>query len=232
MAPNAMRTLLLLVPLLATSAAAADVPHAAEGWANLFVQGRMVPPGETTSRALYYLEFQPRLSLSPAAADKVLLRGAVGWELARGLTAWAGVGAIPRWDGDRWRVSETRLWQQLMLSGAAGPTAGLLRLRLEQRTFEGAPTPSLRLRLMARGTYTLPLAHSTGWALVAFDEAFVGMAGDPARLGFDQNRAFVGLLHRLTPWFSVEAGYLNVYSRLAPEKVTHTALVQAIANLL
>ncbi|MEN9798435.1 MAG: hypothetical protein RL653_2131 [Pseudomonadota bacterium] len=224
--------LLLLLAVLPLSAAAA-VPQAPEAWLNVFAQGRVLPPGATHARALYYLEFQPRFGLSPARADKVLLRGAVGWEVTRGVTLWAGVGAIPRFDGSDWLVSETRLWQQLMLSGSLGPQfQGLLRLRLEERAFENAPELSWRARLMLRGVYTPPAGGNTTWGLVVFDEYFHGVAGVEGKQGFDQNRAFAGVLHRFTPWMSVEAGYLNVYSRLPSEKMAHTFLVQTIFNLL
>lgn len=227
-----MPRLLVLLALLPVTASAEAI-QASEAWLNVFAQGRMLPPGEAHSRALYYLELQPRFGLAPGRADKVLLRGAVGWEVTRGISLWAGVGAIPRFDGGDWLVSETRLWQQLMLSGSLGPQLqGLLRLRLEERAFENAPELSWRARLMLRGVYTPPLGGNTTWALVAFDEYFHGVAGVEGKLGFDQNRAFAGVLHRFTPWASVEAGYLNVYSRLPSDKMAHTFLVQTIFNLL
>jgi hypothetical protein len=227
-----MSRLLVLLTLVPT-VASAEAVQTSEAWLNVFAQGRMVPPGETHSRTLYYLELQPRFSLELGRADKVLLRGAVGWEVTKGVTLWAGVGAIPRFDGTDWLVSETRLWQQLMLSGSFGPQLqGLLRLRLEERAFENAPDLSWRARLMLRGVYTPAIGGNTTWALVAFDEYFHGIAGVEGKLGFDQNRAFAGVLHRFTPWMSVETGYLNVYSRLPSEKMSHTFLVQTIINLL
>lgn len=74
------------------------------------------------------------------------------------------------------------------------------RGRLEERACEGAPAAPA------------PPVGDARWKLVAFDECFVGLTGPAARLGFDQNRAFVGVLHQLAPWFSVEGGYVNVGS--------------------
>jgi len=222
----------LIVTIGAPPAAAevVDVQH----WHNLFVQGRMLAPGATTSPALFYLELQPRFSVLEAKPDRVLLRGAVGWEIARGLTVWAGAAGIPAFDAPQWRVSETRLWQQLMFTDRLGPVALMWRGRFEQRTLEGAPSLALRTRAMLRAVYTLPVGDGA-WGVVAFDELFVGLLGPEGRTGFDQNRAFVGALHKLTPWLSVEGGYLYVQAG-APGSTSsrqlHTVLVQTIANLL
>lgn len=211
-----------------------DVQH----WHNLFAQGRLVLPGSTsspeTSPALFYVEMQPRLSVLQTKPERVLFRAALGWEVARGLTLWGGVGAIPVFDAPFWSAGEVRLWQQLMYVDRLGPVQLLYRGRLEQRAFEGAVEPSLRARAMVRAVVDLPVGDGA-WAVVAFDEAFVGVAGPVERLGFDQNRLFVGVLHRFAPWLSVEGGYLWVQvgdPAASTSRTLHTALVQTTVNLL
>ena len=46
-----------------------------------------------TSPALFYLEVQPRLSVLQTKPERVLFRAALGWEIAKGLSLWGGVGA-------------------------------------------------------------------------------------------------------------------------------------------
>lgn len=236
-----MRLLTVWVALLALASGSArageiDVQH----WHNLFAQGRLVLPGATssatTSPALFYLEVQPRLSVLQTKPERVLFRAALGWEVAKGLSLWGGVGAIPVFEAPFWSAGETRLWQQLMYVDRLGPVQLVYRGRLEQRAFEGAREPSLRARAMLRAVLDLPVGDGPAdWALVAFDEAFVGVAGPAERLGFDQNRLFVGVLHRFAPWLSVEGGYLWVQvgePAAASSRTLHTALLQTTVNLL
>jgi hypothetical protein len=233
-----MRFLCLGIVLSALASAGAragevDVQH----WHNLFAQGRLVVPGATSSSsspALFYLEVQPRLSVLQTKPERTLFRGALGWELAKGLSVWGGFGAIPVFDAPFWSAGELRLWQQLMFVDRLGPLQLVYRGRLEQRAFEGARDPSLRMRVMLRGVFDLPVGDRD-WALVAFDEAFVGVAGPAERLGFDQNRLFVGVLHRFASWLTVEGGYLWVQvgnPAASTSRTLHTALVQTTVNLL
>lgn len=232
-----MRVLVVLAAVLQMATpASANGEVDAQHWHNVFVQGRLVVPGASsspeTSPALFYLEAQPRLSLLQARPERVLFRGALGWELARGLTLWGGVGAIPVFDAPHWSAGELRLWQQVMFVDRLGPVQLMWRGRMEQRAFEGGVEPALRARVMLRGVVDLPVAD---WAIVAFDEAFVGVAGPASRLGFDQNRAFVGVMHRVVPWMSIEGGYLWVQvgdPAATSSRTLHTVLLQTIVNLL
>lgn len=229
--------LLIACVVAAPAAADVDVQH----WHNIFIQGRMTAPSTSSpstsapSPALFYLELQPRISLSEIRPDRVLLRGAIGWEIARdpsrgrSLSVWGGVAAIPRFEAPAWHVNETRLWQQVLFTDRLGDLQLMYRGRLEQRAFENDPGPALRTRAMLRAVYTLPVPDRN-WALVASDELFVGLLGPDERLGFDQNRAFVGVMHKFAPWFSVEGGYLHV--NVGSDRVLPTLLLQTIVNLM
>jgi hypothetical protein len=229
----AMRVLLLVLWGGATPAAADE--HVVQHWHNVFVQGRLAPSTAPaiTSSALYYLEVQPRLSLLPGAPDKVLFRGALGVEAVPALSLWAGIGAIPAWVDGRWIPNETRLWQQVLWTPRLDAFQFLLRGRAEQRSFDGESEVAWRARVLARAVWTPPVDDGR-WGLVVFDELFVGVLGlPPARRGFDQNRAFVGVLRRVTPWWSTEGGYLHVQVGLPGSdgaRQLHTLLLQTTLN--
>ncbi|MFZ9890171.1 MAG: DUF2490 domain-containing protein [Myxococcota bacterium] len=213
----------------------ADV-HEAQHWNNVFLQGRISDASNpaNASPALYYLEMQPRFTFDPPGADKVLFRGALGLEALPGLSIWAGAAAIPTWIEDRWRPTETRLWQQVMWSPRLGAWGFVARGRFEQRALETLATPVLRARFLLRATWTLPVDEGK-WAGVVFDEFFVDVLGPPGLQGFDQNRAFLGLMRRVTPWWSTEAGYLHVQVGLpggVDTKQLHTLLVQTALSFL
>ena len=223
------RAVAVAVIALVAGPAAADV-HDVQHWNVLAIQGRVLAPGAPTSPILYWTDAQARASLG-GQPHFALFRGALGVEVAQDLSLWAGVASIPRYEGLQWHINETRLWQQLMLTDRLGALSIVYRARLEERSFEGAPELSVRGRAMLRGVYGI---GDTPWGVVAWDEAFVGLLGPSSRQGFDQNRAFVGVLHKLTPWLSVEGGYLWVYVG-GPDREPrhlHTVMVQTSANLL
>jgi hypothetical protein len=210
--------------------AAADV-HDLQHWNAIAIQGRVLAPGVTTSPLLYTMDGQARVSLG-GNPHFAMLRGALGWQLAKNLSVWGGAAAIPRYEGLQWHVNEARLWQQLLLTDRFDALGVIYRVRLEERSFEGAPEISVRARAMFRATYGI---GETPWALVGWDEPFVGLLGPASRLGFDQNRAFVGVMHKIAPWLSVEGGYMWVYVGGSPEREArhlHTVMVQTMANLL
>lgn len=85
-----MRLLMVVATALSLATpAAADVEVDGQHWHNIFIQGRPTPPTLSSSApsspspALFYLELQPRWSLSQAWPDRILLRAAVGWETVR-----------------------------------------------------------------------------------------------------------------------------------------------------
>ena len=133
--------------------------------------------------------------------------------MSPGVSAWVGFGAIPRFDDElrHWRPNELRLWQQVQLSKKYGPLQLVWRGRLEERFFEDSEGVAWRARSLLRGAWDLPGLDGR-IALLLWDEPFVGLVGvNGEDFGaFDQNRAFVGGLLRLTPWAAVEVGYINV----------------------
>jgi hypothetical protein len=242
-----MRQLMLTLFLLGTAAAgpAVAVEQDIQHWHNVNGMGRIQPQGPSgevapKSQGLWYIEIQPRLSLGTARPTVTLMRAALGWEFAKGLTAWAGFGAIPSWDasnsGPGWDVNELRLWQQVQYVEKNGPLQLLWRGRLEQRAFTGLDDVGLRARVLMRASYDLPVLDRR-LALLAWDEPFVGLVGVEGKsaIGFDQNRLFAGGLVRLVPWAWVECGYMNIVLGDpfgANARMLHVVAVATVLNVL
>ena len=92
-----------------------------------------------------------------------------------------------------------------------------LRSRLEERFVTGHPAMLLRVRQQVRVTW--PLAARGGLQGVASDELFV-QAGSTALTspGLDSNHVFLGVGRTLTARSAMEIGYVNMYSRLGPNR--------------
>jgi hypothetical protein len=106
---------------------------------------------------------------------------------------------------------EQRAWEQASITlPAAGRWAPSIRIREEQRWQPGWADNSHRLRVMGR--FVRPISSDNRWSIAAWDESMITFddtEGGPAR-GFDQNRAFGGLLRRFSPHASLEFGYMWV----------------------
>lgn len=155
-----------------------------------------------------YVELQPRGTLLPAAAakvDQVLLRAAVGWQLPKGFTLWAGAAYIN---------GEQRVFEQLMWGGNFGPVRLSVRARLEQRFLPQVDGARHRARVQFRAAWTF----RDPFLLIVYDEPFVNLSP----FAFDQNRAYVALGYRPHPKVLVELGYLN---QLLPTRMGHTPIL-------
>lgn|GEM_PF-730921 len=204
-----------------TSPAHASLEEQVQTWGQLIVQGKLVEPIRG------YLEIQPRYSLTTGGLDRLLLRPALQTEIAPGLTAWLGyvvVGAFGT--STTW---EHRPWQQLQHEHRSESGAVLInRTRLEERLLPGTETVGLRLRHLVRGL--IAWGASPDWSLALSNEIFVNFnaVGTVAKGGLDQNRAFLGVHHKLSDSLRLEGGYLNnwvVRPSPWPERLNHTALV-------
>lgn len=191
--------------------------------------------------------------------QSVILRNALTYRIAEGVTVGLGYMWTPGWRGhdatnffDEHRVYENFQYQ------LTEPRTGLvvqLRSRLEQRL--RYPTGRVELGLRARQMLrlALPIALRQRLTLVAWDEVFFNLTNAGAEpfdpdangavtrspqwefAGFDQNRAFLGLGYQLVPRvFRVELGYLNQYVRRpnnpnnGGDLAAHTALLQMFVS--
>ncbi len=143
--------------------------------------------------------------------DQLLVRSALGYEVAKELSVWLGYGYIPVFTEADKVVNEHRLWQQLLWSSELDRWSLTSRTRLEQRFIEGAEEPAWRYRQFVR--LARPLTRQLPLSLVLWDEVFVHLssASPTIQTGFDQNRIFAGLGWQVTQPARIEIGYLNQF---------------------
>lgn len=135
---------------IAVGTAHAETRHDEQVWANLTVMGLLA------DGIVYFAEIQPRVSDDVSRLDQLILRGALGVQLAPGVTLYQGYAhvEVPVQGGPS--VNEERSFQQLNLA-LGKPWEGELssRTRLEQRWRSDGSGTGWRLREMLR--YEKPL---------------------------------------------------------------------------
>jgi hypothetical protein len=197
-----------MFPLLA-SAAVAQTAHDPAVWSSINTQVDLHP--ERTVGPRLWADFHFRRT---DAWFVGIARPALGWDVAEGAGVFVGYAWVP-WLGeatDDQLMNEHRVWEQLLLTRAAGRGQLGFRPRLEQRFVGGEPGVGHRLRLWGRGA--APLGDRV--SLVVTDEVFVGLGATTWTTGsnvagFDQNRLFVGPALPIEGLGRLEVGYLNVF---------------------
>lgn len=151
-----------------------------------------------------YVELQPRGTLVPTVrGDVVILRAAVGWQLAGSGSIWAGAAYIN---------GEQRIFEQLLWAESFGPLRLSVRARLEHRWLLNDAAVKHRARVQLRAAW----AFRPPFLLVVYDEPMVTLP-----FVFDQNRAYVALGYRPHPRVLLELGYLN---QLTAKFMGHTPI--------
>jgi len=153
-----------------------------------------------------FFEVQPRLGDDVSELNRLIVRPAIGYRLRPNVSIWQGYGWTPQFSPEF--RDEHRSFQQLLMEHRVHKTDVVNRTRLEQRFIEDAGGTSVRLRHMVRLVH--PLTSNRKWSLVGSDEVFWNLNSTPngPEAGFDQNRLFFGVNHRVNPQLQVEAGYL------------------------
>jgi hypothetical protein len=153
-----------------------------------------------------YFELQPRFGQNISRAERLIVRGAVGYRINPKLSVWQGYGWTPTLEPEF--NNEHRPYQQLLFEDTLGKTRLVSRTRLEERVIEGVDGTGLRLRSMVRLSH--PVSADRRWAVVGSDEVFWNL-NSPDRgavSGFDQNRLFLGVSRQVNSELRVETGYL------------------------
>ena len=183
---------------------AAETEHDLGGWLNLTAQG------DLTRKGAWFVEVQPRLQDEGGRLDQLLLRGAIGYKIARGLTLYQGYAHVVMPVSGGADINEERSFQQLSWT-VPGLARGELssRTRLEQRWRSDGHDMQLRAREMVRFEY--PLGRDDGVRALTSVEGFWVLNGVDwrRRAGFDQLRNFVGAEIPIGGTSTIEAGYLN-----------------------
>ncbi|MFN7978312.1 MAG: DUF2490 domain-containing protein [Vicinamibacterales bacterium] len=199
------RVVTTLVAVLVVSVLAAPAHAQPNPDRQIWLQALAI--GQLSEAWRVHLEVQPRFQDDASELGLTLVRTAIGRRVAPRVTAWVGHAWVPRTFGEGVR-HEQRAWQQLSITGPVlGRWTTTGRVRLEQRWLDPWADASHRLRLMARAQRPLGTA---GFGVYAYDELMLTLddtARGPAS-GFDRNRLSAGVSRRLSPTFSVDAGYL------------------------
>lgn len=172
------------------------------------------------------LEAQNRVANNLRDQDRLLLRGALGYQLHPKWSLWQGYAWTPSFQ-PRYN-SEHRLFQQVIYQHRFKRLDLANRTRLEERFIAGVGDTSYRFRTLFRGQYYLDKRRK--WSIVANDELFINLnnASRVTTSGFDQNRTYLGINHAFSPHVNLDVGYqLLVLNRPAPQvnRLGHTLLV-------
>lgn len=136
--------------------------------------------------------------------ERTVLRPSISYQYAPQYKLTAGYDAhLIELPTDR---IEHRAWQQWSSKWQFNPITLSARVRLEERFIEDVDDVAYRLRLGAMATVPL---FDTSWRGVIRNEYFAGLNsvdGGP-QSGFDQNRSFIGVSHKLNDHISAEVGY-------------------------
>jgi hypothetical protein len=178
-----------------------SVAQAGDGalWTALVLQSQLHEPDAPGLRL--WLDAQGRRDAERFVG---IARPAVGFDLSRHTSVYAGYAWIGTGTDGEGVAHEHRLWQQLLWTWSRAPVGVMLRPRLEERFAAGVEGVGLRLRLFARAQLDLAAPLS----LVVWEEPFFGLNDVFLPAGFDQNRLFLGPALR-GEGFRVELGYLD-----------------------
>ncbi len=215
-------------PFRALAVLALALPGAARAddfqlWATQIVQGPIAPGAGP--KPMVWLETQQRIGSDVSHLNEFIVRAAFGIRIAPDFTALAGY-QFQRNTPDGGRITnEHRMWEQLMLPLYRDPEHLILlaRLRLEQRSIEGAQDLGWRGRAMLRLQVPLNGRGSAGPLL--WSEALVGLNdtdwGQRSRV--QQVRVFAGALAPVNKRLNFEGGYMaQVLRGTGPDRVNHT----------
>lgn len=213
----------LLAAALPTAARADDV----QLWTTALAVGPITPGAGV--QPMVHLEYQPRFADDVSRMTQMIARAGFGVRIAPDFTILAGYHYQRNDPANGGRSDEHRMWQQLLFPIHRDPERLILlaRLRLEQRSIDGAQDLGWRGRAMLRLQAPLNGRGSAGPLL--WSEALIGLNDTDwgQHTGVTQIRAFAGGLIPLNKRINVEAGYMAQIERgPGRDRVNH------VANLL
>ena len=185
---------------------------------------------------LYYMvEPQIRLVDRDTSYEQSMLNAGGGIDIAPKLQLWLGqtitnfspYNAVTE-DVASNDLNEYRLWQQLLWTNIYSTGSVVFRSRLEERkSFENAPWAT---RFRERGYWTIQLTNQQ--SLVLSDEFFINLKTVPwiVTKTFDQNRAYIGILQKMTPTTSFSVSYMNQYLSRVPLEINHAIVLNVFVN--
>jgi len=210
--------------LLGSRPALAEVDNRLESWTLVTVQKAFPPVSGLTAS----LDMQWRWTED---ANNFVLRPLVGYLFRTGVAVAAGYQFNDTADTDGGHKIEHRLVEQASVRSNLSETVRLsARTRLEQR-FGWGDVVGHRIRFQARVVWgALSLAPVR---LVLSQEYFQNFNTTDwgPKIGFDQDRTFVGASVQ-TPWRArFELGYLGTYANRDPDQLNHGLSLVAITEI-
>lgn len=232
--------LLLITSLLAFSSASAGDQHADNYnlWLNYVGDHPLFdsPWGA-------HLEMQNRREDWGDEWQQLLIRPGINYTISPTLTVSAGYAYVKTYPyGDlpvAHEFDEHRIWEQVIFKMNALGLEWQHRLRLEQRWIEEQNKAGVttnwrgenRLRYMLRTN--IPITQDKKTYVAIWNEVFLNFGGNILKNNFDQNRAFIGIGHKLTPTTRLEVGFMEqTIQRRGGDKweANHTVSIWLMSN--
>ena len=200
-----LTTALIALALICSSRLSHAVDDEFQAWSALSANGPM-----NTGDLLFWFDVHARFGDDAGRLSTSIVRPGLGWRYSPDLTLWLGYARVTGHQADP-NVEEDRAWQQANYrfgSVANGQLSG--RTRLEQRFRDEDSDTGVRVRQFLRWAKPIP---NSSLSYVVADELFVNLndAEWGQSSGFNQNRLFLGVNHKINERYKVEAGYVNNY---------------------
>lgn len=185
-----------------------------------------------TEKVITQLEINPRIQENITHINQLLVRPSFGYQLTKNLSVWQGYAWVTNYIPSF--INENRIWQQVLYEKEIGRFILSSRSRLEERFIENVSGAPVRFRNMFRVQYALD--KNKDWAFVIYDEPFIniGSHSPGPQAGIDQNRFFVGLNKKISPYTNIEGGYLMQYLNITSpiqDRLNHNILVNFYVTL-
>lgn len=184
----------------------------------------------------YMLEPQIRLVYRNEPYEQFMLNAGGGIDIASKLQLWLGqtISNFSPYNNVTEDVAsndlnEYRLWQQLLWTDIYSTGSVVFRSRLEERKSFNDTLWAARFR--ERGYWTIQFTNYQ--SLVLSDEFFINVKTVPwiVTKTFDQNRAYIGILQKMTPTTSFSISYMNQYLSRTPVEINHAVVLNIFVNV-
>lgn len=188
------------------------------------------------NKIYYMIEPQIRLVYRNKPYEQSLLNAGGGIDIAPKLQFWLGQ-TITNFSASNTLtedvggndLNEYRVWQQLLSTNIYKTGSIVFRSRLEERkSLENNPWA---VRFRERSYWTIQLTNNQ--SLVLSDEFFININKVPwvVTKTFDQNRAYIGILQKITPTTNFSISYMNQYLSRSPIEINHGIVLNIFVNI-
>ena len=206
--------LLLLAGLTLSLATQAQTVNQQSGWGAWFHSQKF------SKKTGLHFDFQVRSADDLEYVRNILIRPGFTYFINDKLNATVGYALIITDQPGTDALTESRIWEQFVVTYKLGKIPLTHRFRLEQRFINqanGDDAFSQRLRYFFRSVIPLQKQNTPAFSKGAFvalqNEVFLNIQNQPNGFLFDQNRLYLAAGYRLNPKMDLEAGYMNQSSK-------------------